>query len=635
MDPSRSGYVNSSEFQEALRCCNIAMPRNEVVQLFNNYSERLGDEKSGKSLNLKQSLLNVNDFIYKQRVRASAPWFASTLSDVKAVKDLAEAGATTRKKTRKLYAGRQKHSIRVHGGDDEDLARMTDLERERRRVAMKVLRKHTDPGWANYRAKFANEVIPTGGMIEPEKLMEHLNTMGSTLGRNEFDVLVAPLPRVNGKLSLTQFEEMLHRDTFANHHGGDMGDLSIGFNMTSKRSNSQSQRNMARSNLEWDGDSVIPKTQNAAMNLAAYASEDDTHRRALRKSRINWAKVVKSVQVNRDGLEKTIRAMPELLDAPGMTPGQLGHLLESSGIRLCRDDLGLVDAHCRALRSKQQSGEADTVGGVTIKAFCDSLGMRVSQDAQNRPILLCPEHEASQDNGIFFTSHCPVVSNNTFSTSMAESGPWHMKWTTMKKHFQDRSNSRPASEFWNFEGVSTFDCLPARPGGRGDHQPWGQRWPRNDTAPRGKDADIPLKDIRPMFSPFGRGRDGESIISGSSAPRTPRSRSAPPRTRSLQEVITSTGGAKSSFNPSATYGSTTSASTFGFAPDPSAFSDEGSTNSASQRSLRSYAESVQKQARAGPLVEATQAEARMRDVTAAMSKWTSKPLADMLRDQYN
>jgi hypothetical protein len=617
------------------------MPSNEVVELFNNYAEQLNSEKSGKSLNLNQSLLNVNNFVYKQRVRASAPWFASTLSDVKDVQERVEAGAAVRK-TRKLYTDKQKHSIKVQGGhhEDQDFTRLTDLERERRRIATKVLRKHTDPGWANYRAKFANEVIPTGGMIEAEKLMEHLNTMGSTLGRNEFDILVAPLPRVNGKVSLTQFEEMLHRDTVASHHGGDMGDLSIGINVASKRSNSQSQRNFSKAedrNLSWDGDSVIPKTQNAAMNLTAHASEDDTHRRALRKSRINWAKVVNTVQTNRTGLEKTLRAMPELLDAPGMTPAQLGHLLESSGIRLCRDDLGLIDAHCRALRSKQQSGEADSVGGVTIDAFCESLGMHVSQDAQNRPMLLCPEHEASQNNGIFFTSHCPVVANNTFSTSMSESGPWHMKWNTMKKHFQDRSKVRPASDYWDFEGVDTVEFLPARPGGRGDNQPWGQRWPANDTAPRGKDADIPLKDVRPMFSPFGRGRDGESIISHSSsnAPRTPRSRSAPPRTRSLQEVMASAGGGKISFNPSGTFGSTTSPSTIGHAPEPSAFSDEGSTNSASQRSLRSYAESVQKQARTGQMAAISQPEVQMRDVTAAMSKWTSKPLADMLRDQHN
>lgn len=651
MDPTRSGYVNVSEFEEALRRCNISMPRKEVTELFNNYAENSCEDKknAAKSLNFNHPLVNVNNFVYKQRVRASAPWFASNLTDVNEIKELVGTAGVVPKTTRKHYADKQKHSIKVHGHAAQNVVgAMTDLERERLRVSMKVLRKHTDPGFANYRAKFANEVIPTGGMIEPEKLMEHLNTMGSTIGRNEFDVLVAPLPRLNGKLSLSQFEEMLHRDTFANHHGGDMGDLSIGINSATTRSNARKgsgNRGLAAAgdrNLEWDGDASIPKTQNAAMNTAAYPSEDDAHRRALRKNRINWAKVVENVQLNRKCLEKTIREMPELLDAPGMTPSQLGHLLQTSGIRLGRDDIGLIDSHCRALRSKQQAGQMDAVGGVTVEALCDSLGLRISQDAQQRPILLCPDHEASQDNGVFFTTHCPVVSNNTFFTSMAESGPWDMKWNTMKRHFNDRSAPRPASEYWNLDRSDTFDLMPTEPGARGENKPWGQRWPLNDTAPRGKNADVETRDVRPMYSPFGRGRDADSVMSSGGTQRTPRSRSAPPGMRSLHEVISSTGGrgTKGSFNPSGTYGSTTSASTFGAGADPSNFSDEGSTNSASQRSLRSFAESVQRQARSSTgggqaAAPETTREVPMRDVTAAMSKWTSKPLANMLRDQYN
>ncbi len=196
----------------------------------------------------------------------------------------------------------------------------------------------------------------------------------------------------------------------------------------------------------------------------------------------------------------------------------------------------------------------------------------------------------------------------------------------MFRHFDEKHNFSSTSSFWGLEHANSLDLLPFprdvfRSSMNGNnHGSWNGKWPENLTNSGAKFQDEVLSDRREMFSPFGRGRP---YTKDSSNSQVKRSSSAPPRTtKTLRESVRDSG-----VNINSGKDATDRFKT----PSGANLSVDNSHYLGMDISISSEMAN-QSNAQINKSVNIKQAPTR--DISAAIAKWSSKSLAELMTSKF-
>ncbi len=444
------------------------IPKKEIDALFASHAHNArGIEMCGASAPSRDSYLHIDSFMQGLRLRASTPVMAHLVVN-SGDKDL-----PNRKSNHARLVHQRKHNneksnaesgllmgstIGIVKEEDDTAQLMTDLEREQRRIARKVVASKKDPGYAKYRTEFVHDTVLRGGSVRPGELLDHLNHSGSNLTQTEFDLLVSNLtPAADGRLNLTEFTDMISHQTAQVLNSGDMGRLSLGLandgSCTGKRIHNYycvgdipnaSSSNQSSHEDRLMGRPYVGSSHHALLAAETTAAKDEVDRKTINSNRVKWTKVVECVRSNKSNLEKLLRSKGEKTDTPLSTP-ELARVLASAGVRLGTDDVKLLEAHCSSQQKANDSGDGNSA--VTIRSLVQSLGMHITSsrhveapipgtskansDFENKnnhhinhsvllSVLNIPQSDYVDDNGIMSASHSSLMANPTYRTTMVE-----------------------------------------------------------------------------------------------------------------------------------------------------------------------------------------------------------------------
>jgi Ca2+-binding EF-hand superfamily protein len=562
----------------------------------------------------------------------------------------------------------------------------TPLARERARIVRKVMESNSDPTASKCRAAFLKGAALNSGKVRPEALLEQLNQDGAGLSPAEYDMLMAPLPAAtDGSINVSQFSSMMTEAGRHLHNYGDLGRLGIGLSVTNQNDpqkfysnllcpgnvpnvtpNEEQSRARRVEGQAGAGRKFLGSTQHALLNYASGFARDKLDRRELTKDRVAWAKVVSSVRAGKDNIERIMRgaatppaggaragtstgsatrmvagrrvAAPDRHAPQGQGQGraadpgfaaplstaQLGQALGGAGVRLSGSDLRMLQAHCNATQGATHAPDS----AVSLEAVCRSLGMVPARSAARGRVMAVPETDELDALGIYGAAHASQAATPTFRSSIFDAPDVSDKcWSNRKRHYHSaESNASSASNFWSMEHAPTVDLMAhPRDQFRGsmsnEHGSWNGVWPPNLSGAGHKAASSAsvAEGRREMFSPYGRGRFGAAGGGGGreAAGSHRRSGSAPPLSRkSLVDLV---GGG----DPYATPVSTPSGRGAGGRP---AAQDDAYVAPAHDRAYAAPAPApapAQQAARPPPPSDA-------RDVSAAVSRWANKSLAELM-----
>jgi Ca2+-binding EF-hand superfamily protein len=415
-DISKSGLVNRSEFNTALRHAGVNITKDELALIFERNANNVAVDSAiglthGKAV-------SIEDFVQKMRTRASAPAFAH-------------------------------------------LSGLTKQDAAQRREEMRVMRKVLDAtGMAeNALSVFREMQEPYKDWVEPDALREGLNKLGSNLDENEFATLVEKVDaNGDGKIEMQEFDDYLHmavsehtdtelkmkRDHLANH---------------GRYSQSFASNEILHTHLQpcYDkmSDSKVFRNENLKWSKLKYGLQDK--RVAVLRAFQQSGYGVMDLQAS-----QLAEASPEDAEKAVAIP-ELGERLMAAGAPLGDEDLDTLG---------RKMGFVEKDNHVTMQDFCEVVGIPLAVTKNSKGLVAGHPNAHNMDGGVFNSSSKSQVSHGTNATTMMLSS---VDDTVLVKGNRKRlvpqtqfAHSRPgdSSRFWEMShGVDETKRVVSMPRG--------------------------------------------------------------------------------------------------------------------------------------------------------------------------
>lgn len=352
-DISNSGYINFQEFRSALRAAGVQIPDDKLRHLFDANSRDMSAVcGSGGTLNLSSDKrgINVEEYIQNMQIRASAPALAHVYYNIED-----DAGTIA------------KHH--------------TPLEAEDRQTWKKIVSATNDPFVPSKRVmRFFKDVETThNNLVQPEKLREELNCLGTKLSDKEFNCLLSQVKKSSdGRVQMDDFSEKLKSNAikFRREEEGN----SFFWNTRTapppprRRSRSLSScKPPPRAFIDPPqvcDDASLPthSTNPSYLDLSTnpeYVGE-----------RVRWSKLRAALQGQRQHIYNAFGGEEEATHA--LPAPVVRDRLYQAGVILGDSDFQLLQS-----QASKHGG-----GGVSLDSLCEAIGVSKDIDSRNRPGIL-------------------------------------------------------------------------------------------------------------------------------------------------------------------------------------------------------------------------------------------------------
>ena len=466
IDVSNSGYVNKSEFSNALKEMGVKISPQQVTTLYEqNAKDNAGlDERKNTSLKLctHQRGINVQDFIQKMRTRTSS----------------------------KMLASRHQQEESSHKTIFPDENLQTPLEREDARVWKRVvetLSEERSGGKKIISDFFKDAQVNHNNEVPAEKLHSELNHIGSNINDVEFKNMLSNVKRKsNGNVDVDDFAREYHkrsvecRDidkwmTLMPSLSSDPGVEAQGdkFKRVLKTQKKHFVKKQGAESAKDDpnyrtgdfrdrlNDPVVSATHSfEKSHVPACLTMSDT--KEFRLERLKWSKLSNKFLNHKNTLLAAFGG-EKGIDAP-LSETAMKDKLYDAGVLLGNDDIKILQSY--AITSND--GNKD----LTFGKMCASMGLNLEKDNRRR-MTLSSSADFESDTGIFSSATRSLLSNPSFQSTMLTTSANDIKLVkgNRKKRLDDETglpmagapkNMNSASEFWEMKHVPEFKSLPAQ-----------------------------------------------------------------------------------------------------------------------------------------------------------------------------